>query len=130
MIRLFSAAATLALLAVPAAAFTARNGMEVEPLGAGSFRVAFPSPDAETQYLCAAGDYVIRALGMPASTRIFRESPPPRRQGEGIAFTLDPAHKVKMGLFSSFGTGKTDGGIAAGVARDRYCIILRIFPDF
>lgn len=49
------------VFALPAEAFTAQNGMRVRPLDAQTFIVEFPSPEAETQYLCAAGDYVIRA---------------------------------------------------------------------
>lgn len=116
--------------AAPASAFTARNGMTVTPVEGQSFTVGFPSPDAETQYLCAAGDYVIRNLGLPASTRIYRASPPPRKQGQGITFTLDAAAGTEMALFTSFGSGKGDGGISAGVARGTYCTIVRLWPDF
>lgn len=123
------AALTLGV-AAPAAAFTARNGMRVEPVDARTFTVGFPSPDGETQYLCAAGDYVMRALGLPASTRIYRASPAPRRQGQGITFTLDEARKVRLALITTFGKNKGDGGISAGVARDTYCPIVRIFPTF
>jgi len=120
----------LATLASPAAAFRAQNGMTVTPAGAGAFLVHFPSPASETEYLCAAGDYVIRALGKDSDTRIWRESPAPRRQGQGITFTLDPAKKTDMALYTSFGATKGDGGISAGTARDSYCAILRIFPEF
>ncbi len=115
--------------ATPVSAFTAKNRMTVTPVDAQTFRVEFPSPDAETQYLCAAGDYVIRALGLSASTRLYRASPPPRKQGQGITFTLDPARQTEMALFTSFGREKGDGGIAAGIARDTYCTIIRIWPD-
>jgi hypothetical protein len=116
-------------LAAPASAFTAKNGMRVNPMDAQTFRVEFPSPDGEVQYLCAAGDYVMRALGMSALTRIYRASPPPRKRGQGITFTLDEGKKTKMALFTSFSANKGDGGIAAGTARDVYCDIVRI-PDF
>lgn len=129
MVRQSLGLALVVALASPAQAFTAQNGMHVTPVDAQSFVVAFPSPDAETQYLCAAGDYVIRGLGLPDKTRIYRESPPPRRQGQGITFTLDAAKKTRMALFTSFG-GDGDGGISAGVARASYCTIVRIFPDF
>jgi hypothetical protein len=124
---------TLALIAVfapPALAFTAKNGMRVQPIDARTFVVDSPSPDAETQYLCAAGDYVMRALGMSALTRIYRASPPPRKQGQGITFTLDETKKTQMALFTSFSKDKGDGSIAAGSARGTYCDIVRIFRDF
>lgn len=111
---------------VPAVAFSARNGMRVDPIDSQTFVVEFPSPEAETQYLCAAGDYVMRALGLPGSTRIYRASPPPRKQGQGITFTLDESRKVKMALFTSFGRDKGDGGISAVSARGTYCVILRL----
>lgn len=120
---------TLTALAAPTQAFTAQNGMRVEATGPQAFTVRFPSPDAETQYLCAAGDFVIRGLGLPGATRIYRASPPPRKQGQGIAFTLDEAQKVKMGLFTSLSAAKDDGGISAAVARGSYCTVLRIWPD-
>ncbi len=119
-----------ATLAAPALAFTAKNGMRVHPVDAQTFIVDFPSPDAETQYLCAAGDYVMRALGMSALTRIYRASPPPRKQGQGITFTLDEGKKTTMALFTSFSANKGDGGIAAGTARGTYCNVVRLFRDF
>jgi hypothetical protein len=112
--------------ALPAEAFTAQNGMRVRPVDAQTFVVEFPSPDGETQYLCAAGDYVFRALGLSARTRIYRASPPPRKQGQGITFTLDAARKTKMGLFTQFGADKGDESISAGEARGTYCTILRL----
>lgn len=127
MFRLVSGSLALALLAGPVFGFSARNGMDVRAIDARTFVVEFPSPEGETQYLCAAGDYVIRALGLSARTRIFRASPPPRKQGQGITFTLDETKKVDLGMLSSFGKGKTDGGISAGNARDNYCPRLPIF---
>jgi len=119
----------LTALAAPVQAFTAQNGMRVEATGPQGFTVRFPSPGAETQYLCAAGDFVMRGLGLPGGTRIYRASPAPRKQGQGIAFTLDEAQKVKMGLFTSLSAAKDDGGISAAAARGSYCTVLRIWPE-
>ncbi len=130
MFRPILSFALIITAASPALAFTAKNGMRVQPVDAATFLVDFPSPDAETQYLCAAGDYVMRALGQSARTPIYRASPSPRKQGQGITFTLDPARKTEMALFTSFGREKGDGGIAAGTARDTYCTIVRLFRDF
>ncbi len=129
MFRPLALAALLLAFAAPASAFIAKNGMRVHPVDAQSFIVEFPSPDAETQYLCAAGDYVIRALAMSTQTRIYRASPPPRKQGQGIIFTLDASKKTTMALFTNFGKDKGDGSISAGSARGTYCSIVRIFPD-
>lgn len=117
------------VFALPAEAFTAQNGMRVRPVDAQTFVVEFPSPEAETQYLCAAGDYVIRELGLPARTRIYRASPPPRKQGQGITFTLDAARQTPMGLFTRFGKDKGDESISAGEARDSYCTLLRFLRN-
>lgn len=121
MFRFVSISLAVALFACPASAFWAKNGMEVSAVDARTFRVEFMSVESERQYLCAAGDYVIRALGMSARTRIFRTSPPPRKQGQGITFTLDESKKTDLGMLSSFGKNKGDGGISAGSARDNYC---------
>jgi hypothetical protein len=129
MFRPILIAVIVAAAVSPASAFTARNGMSVTPVDAQTFIVEFPSPDAETQYLCAAGDYVMGALGMSALTRIYRASPPPRKQGQGITFTLDGAAKEKLGLLTSFSADNGDGSIAAGTARDVYCTIVRILPN-
>ena len=129
-LRAVMVSAGLAVLAAPVQAFYARNGMYVTPLDAETFAVEFPSYDNETQYLCAAGDYVLRALGMSALTRIYRASPPPRKQGQGIIFTLDETKKVKLGLVTNFSANKGDGGISAGTARDVYCIFMRIWPYY
>lgn len=117
------------VFALPAEAFTAKNGMQVRPVDAQTFVVEFPSPEAETQYLCAAGDYVIRALGLTARTRIYRASSPPRKQGQGITFTLDAGRGTQMGLFTRFGNDKGDAGISAAEARGTYCTIVRLSND-
>lgn len=91
MTRLPSLAAALAFgfAALPAQAFIAQNDMIVHSEGMG-FHVEFKAGVGASDYWCAAGDYVIRDLGLARSTRIWRVSPPPRRAGEGISFTLSP----------------------------------------
>lgn len=106
---------------LPADAFTAQNGMTVVGTSSTDFTVTFDSVPRETDYLCAAGDFLIRGLGLPSKTRLFRASPPPRQQGKGISFTTDPSRKVKMGLFTSFSPIPGDGGISAGAATGSYC---------
>lgn len=127
MFRLATSALAVALLASPASAFRAKNGMEVTAVDRQTFTVQYMSVESEKQYLCAAGDYVIRALGMSARTRFFRESPAPRKRGQGITFTLDESRKTDLGMISSFSKNEWDGGLSAGEARDNDC--LRI-PDF
>jgi len=102
--------------------------MVVDRINATDFTVSFASVPRETDYLCAAGDFVIAALGLPSKTRLFRVSTPPRKQGKGISFTTDPARKVKMGLFTSFSAEPGDGGISAGAATAAYCEKILPFP--
>lgn len=127
MFRLVSSSLAVALLASPASAFWAKNGMEVSPVDRQTFRVEFMSVESEKQYLCAAGDYVIRALGMSVRTRFYRESPAPRKRGQGITFTLDESRKTDLGMISSFSKNKWDGGLSAGEARDNYCLRIPVF---
>jgi hypothetical protein len=75
--------------AVPASWFRAVNGMWVEPETPRKFYVPWRGQPGPQVFFCAAGDYVIRRLGLPQSTRIYRLSEPPRRAGEGIWFSLD-----------------------------------------
>lgn len=122
--------ATMAVFALgtTAQAFTAQNGMTVTQSGTTEFVVSYDPLRPETAYLCAAGDYVISALGLPGNTRLFRASAAPRKQGQGISFSTDPARKVEMKLFTSFSANKGDGGISANAATGSYCDILVIFP--
>lgn len=115
----------VAALSSPASAFRAVNGYQVEQTGPQQFEVTYNSSRHETAYLCAAGDFVSRGLGMPSKTRFFRESPAPRKAGQGITFTLDEAKKVPMQMFSSFSSKKGDGGISAGAAKSTYCLDMR-----
>ena len=125
MFRLVLSSLAVALLASPAFAFWAKNGMEVTPVDNNTFVVQFMSVENEKQYLCAAGDYVIRALGLSTRTRFYRESPAPRKSGEGITFTLDPARKVPMRMFNWLWVDDDDGGISVVNARSSYCFSSR-----
>ncbi len=94
MIRAVTLAAALLVpampaLAVPSTWFRAVNGMWVQPETPRKFYVPWNGDPGPGVFFCAAGDYVIRRLGLPQSTRIFRLSEPPRRAGEGIWFSLD-----------------------------------------
>jgi len=74
--------------ALPAAAFTAANGMAVASDGARSFVVApARGKSSTTDYWCAAGDFAIRRLGLRPSTRLYRMTPGSGRNG--IRFSLD-----------------------------------------
>jgi hypothetical protein len=118
---------TLMAFATPAAAFRATNGFTVDSTGAQDFVVNYRVTRNETAYWCAAGQFVTRELGLPAKTRIYRASPPPRGAGQGIAFTLDPAAAASESGLSTFGRG-SDGSVSAGHARGSYCSIYDIIP--
>ncbi len=87
------------LAAAPAHAFRAQNDLIVDGT-AQAFHVRTSPGQGASQSWCAAGDFVIRGLGMDPLTRIWRTSEPPRRQGEGVSFSLSPEGAAsKTGLF-------------------------------
>jgi hypothetical protein len=120
--------ASLVALAGPAAAFRATNGFTVTQTGPQDFIVNYRLTRNENSYWCAAGEFVTRDLGLPAKTRIYRASPPPRRPGEGIAFTLDAAAAAPEGGISNFSAGGGDGSVSAGHARGSFCNFFDDFP--
>lgn len=120
----------LLMLPLPAAAFTARNGMEVAQVGPAGIAVAFRSGREDTDYWCAAGDYAQRVLGQPVGTRLWRASPKPREAGAGILFTLDPAERAEGAGLSQFGAGARDGAISVGAAVSGHCRVVVPFTDF
>ncbi|MFC2968210.1 hypothetical protein [Acidimangrovimonas pyrenivorans] len=95
--------------------FVARNGLSVTPTGPETFHVAFGGLIGTSDFWCAAGEYVTRRLGRPIQTMVYRASPPPRRAGEGISFTLNAADAQKTGLISLKGETR---GYAAGIAEE------------
>lgn len=111
-------------LPLPAAAFITRNGMEAIQVNATDIAVAFTGGRIETDYWCAAGDVAQRAMGLPVSTRLWRASPKPRKAGEGIMFTIDPARATEGASLSQFGKGPKDGSISVGQATAAYCRII------
>ncbi|MBU3029916.1 hypothetical protein [Paracoccus marinaquae] len=109
------------LLPLPAAAFTAQNGMTAMQVGPTEIAVPFDSPRQDTDYWCAAGDFAERVMKLPGKTRIWRASPKPRKAAEGILFTLDPAQKAEGAGLSHFGSGPRDGSIPVGMAVGNFC---------
>jgi hypothetical protein len=104
--------------ATPSFALRAQNGMFVEPTGPDTFLVRFGAKYDDWEYWCAAGDYVIRKR-YPQGTRVYRLSPPPRKRGEGIEFTLDPAKAVYPGLAII----SPDNGLSAPAAQSLCSVI-------
>lgn len=106
-------AALAAVAAMPAAAFTARNGVAVDRIGGDRFVVNYSGRSGAPAFWCAAGDYAVRALGLPPATEIYRLSPPPRGSGEGIVFGFDKRRATRTGLIRLAG-GR---GVSAAHAR-------------
>lgn len=85
------------LVPTAAPAWLAENGLVVRE-SPGGFEVPYRGLSGAADFWCAAGDYVVRELGLPPDTRIFRTSSPPRRAGEGIRFSLSAEGAKRPGL--------------------------------
>jgi hypothetical protein len=118
--RAFAFVAVLAILATPASAFRATNGLTVESTGSQEFTVNYRANRHVTDYWCAAGDFVIRELGLSRKTRLYRASPKPVGAGEGISFTLDPGSAAEGAGLSTFSPG-SDGSVSVGHASGSFC---------
>lgn len=119
---LFPAVLALGLIAGPAAAFLSRNNLLIVPEGNDTFNIPFRGRSGDNEFWCAAGDYVQRGLGLPANTRIWRLSEPPRRRGEGIRFSLRPdgaASRTGLAVFGSGPAGSVLAITATGVCPPR-----------
>lgn len=99
MMKTALTAATLALVALPASAFVAQNKLLVEPRGGDAFHIPYRGKSGTPEFWCAAGDYVVRELGLSGQTRIYRTSGP-RRSGQGISFSLSPEGAQPTGLLT------------------------------
>ena len=120
--HLIPAVLALGLTAVPASAWLSRNNLVVVPEGGDTFNIPYRGRSGDNEFWCAAGDYVQNALGLPGSTRIWRLSEPPRRQGEGIRFSLSPegaASRTGLAVFSSGPPGSVLALTATGVCPPR-----------
>lgn len=109
------------LMPLPASAFTAINGMKVHQLSPTEIGVDLDVRRSGTQYWCAAGDFAKRALGLSGKTRMWSATPTPRRAGQGMIFTLDPAKKAEGSGPTQFGSGPKDGSVSVGMAAGNYC---------
>ncbi|MFZ1725836.1 MAG: hypothetical protein WBO29_05860 [Albidovulum sp.] len=104
-----------ALLASPAAAFTAQNGLVVAPDRTGGFAVAYRGPSGASDFWCAAGDYAIRDLRLPPTRIIYRTTDAPRRSGAPMRFSLDATKAAeKTGIAQ---LGFDDAGFSAATAQ-------------
>lgn len=114
---------TFTLVAALTVAFPAWASFDRLPITQDSptdFTVGYKAGAGLNNFWCAAGRYVTSKLGLPASTRLFRMSPPPRKAGKGVAFTLDPAKSAGDTGVTTFG-GPQDGSFSAGGAQSDFC---------
>lgn len=101
--------------ATPASAYIAVNNLVVQSEGGSNFVVPFRGKSADSEFWCAAGDYVSNFLRKPPNTRIFRLSEPPRRSGEPVRFSLSSegaASRTGLAVFSSGPTGSISAATA------------------
>ncbi len=104
-----------ALMAPPAAAFTAWNGNAVRESAPGQFEVRWRGGlSGAPEFWCAAGDFVVRGLGLSHATRIWRISPEPRRSGAPVRFSLSSEGAVDTGLVILWGD---DSSLSASGAK-------------
>lgn len=121
--------ALLLLLPLPAAAWTAQNGMTAVQTGPSEITVIHEVRRGDTDYWCAAGDFAQRVLDLPGGTRLWRASPKPRGAGDGIVFTLDPAQAAEGAGLSQFGSGPRDGSIPLSMAVGSFCRVIVPYFD-
>ncbi|MFN0114129.1 MAG: hypothetical protein ACKVPY_05580 [Paracoccaceae bacterium] len=120
MFRSLPVVLVFVLLAVPASAWTARNGLEVQPTGrAGEVVVEYDGRLDQTDFWCAAGDYVIRVMGLASSTRLYR-SATPRQRGHGYMFTINREDGTPKSGITSIGKNRDDTSISAGHAQTAF----------
>ena len=126
MLRYVLLAAALAA-AAPAQAFTSSNRMRVEATGPVTFSVRSGGGNySAADFWCAAGQYASRVLNARQNVRIWRLSEPPRRSGQPIVFSLDPAGRASRTGLSVIGTD--DGSLSVASAKNQ-CQVVRFLDD-
>jgi len=92
------AAMAAALMPLTASADITRGGFVVNPINGSNFEVPWRGRSGPRDFWCVAGDYVRYDLNLPGNTRIYRTSALPRRAGEAVRFSLNPAGAQPTGL--------------------------------
>jgi hypothetical protein len=116
--------ALLAALTLASPAFASLDRLPIKQDSATDFTVGYKARAGMNNYWCAAGRHVTETLGLPPDTRVYRQSPPPRKAGKGITFTLDPARSAGETGVSTSG-GPQDGSLSAGGAQSTFCSLNR-----
>lgn len=107
--------AVLTISAAPAHAYLAQNDLRVQRQGDRFEVLSSPGMGASRAW-CAAGDYAMTILALPATTALWRVSEPPRKQGEGIVFALSPVGAATTSGLFQFGNDN-DASLTAGAAQ-------------
>jgi len=115
-------------LAAPVQAGFTLNPLRITQDSNTEFTVGYNSDARLTDYWCAAGRFVTLQLGLSDRTRVYRLSPPPRKQGQGISFTLDASRSAGTTGLSTLG-GPQDGSMSAGGAVASFCFNFDILDD-
>lgn len=118
---------TVLAIASPAHAFLSEPRLRITQTSASDFTVEYNSLADLTDYWCAAGNFVTNTMGLPDRTRVYRLSPPPRKTGQGISFTLDADRSAGTTGLTTFG-GPQDGSMSAGGAYAQFCFSYDIEP--
>jgi hypothetical protein len=121
MHRSIMAAIAGLILAAPVPA-DAADRLPVQPVDATTFDVLPRGDVFEQDFWCAAGHYAARKLGAKSTTRIYRLSEPPRRAGQAVRFSVDPAGHASATGLNTIGGG--DGSLSAASARNQ-CEVAR-----
>ena len=116
-----SVAAAFILLAAPVPVL-AGGGLQVQPVSPTTFDVLYSNNANIHDFWCAAGSYAARKLGARSTTRVYRISEPPRRAGQGIRFSLDPAGAASRTELNII--GEDDGSLSVGSAKNQ-CEVAR-----
>jgi opacity protein-like surface antigen len=120
-----AAAAVAVVLAAPAFAASAPR-LTVERINETTFEVRFRAGAFEQDFWCTAGDYAARRLGARNTTRIYRISEPPRRAGQGVRFSLDPAGRASSSGLNR--VGNDDASLSVGSAQNQ-CEVARLMRE-
>jgi hypothetical protein len=105
----------IVLLTTPAHAYLAQNSLRVQG-DTAAFEVQFSPGMGAPGAWCAAGDYAIRYLNLPHTTKIWRVSEPPRGVGEGVSFATSPSGAAsKSGLIR---LNEADASLTASAAQN------------
>jgi hypothetical protein len=119
------AAVGLAALGVPAQAFTAINGLAVNPVQ-GGFEVVSYGGDGPRQIWCAAGEYARAVHGVSGSQRIYISDgygPSKTVRGKrGVSFTLAGTNGPRPGTNGNYSVSmRTPGFNLAAAHAESFC---------